>query len=44
MDGKFLMVEDYLEVTTSELNAHGKISLGPFYSQPDVFLSSAVKL
>jgi alpha-mannosidase len=44
MDGKFLMVGDYLEVTIAELNAQGKISLGPLYSQPNVFLSSAVKL
>jgi alpha-mannosidase len=50
MDGKFLIVEDYLEVkpqmrqTVAELNAHGKISLGQFYSQPDVFLSSGEAL
>lgn len=50
MDGQFLMVEDYLEVrpsmrqTIMDLNLQGKLTLGPFYSQPDVFLSSGEAL
>lgn len=50
MDGQYLMVEDYLEVrpsmrqTIAGLNRNGKLTLGPFYSQPDVFLSSGEAL
>jgi len=50
MDGQYLMIEDYLEVrpsmrqTVADLNRDGKITLGPFYSQPDVFLSSGEAL
>ena len=50
MDGQYLMIEDYLEVrpsmkqTVADMNRAGKITLGPFYSQPDVFLSSGEAL
>lgn len=50
LDGQHLMMEDYLEVrpsmrrTVLGLNKAGKLTLGPFYSQPDVFLSSGEAL
>lgn len=50
MDGQYLMVEDYLEARPSmremvaNMNREGKITLGPFYSQPDVFLASGEAL